>query len=194
MGVSLLKNRARSRVRLSTIIICAFALGLDFFGPDEPSAFWSITLWNSVIAGIALLVVIYGLSLLRHRAEQVVLYAVTAFTCASYFVALSGAEPATHTPITIPSAILGAALFGVSCAISPFSSRFGIIGALMASILCWPYFLMAMRFFPWATLSTNLPYGFNPYTLAATLMLVATTVYSIGHLASAVKSTNERSQ
>src|SRR5271157_442627 len=119
-----------------------------------------------------------------NKAVSVVIYAVTALALADFFDSLYGAGPVTHYFGLIHTAIAGAILFVVACVFSLFSLRIGIVIALAACILSWPFFagelLAILRVLP--VLFSLVHYSYWGARLASVLMLIVSSVYSLGRL------------
>jgi hypothetical protein len=121
---------------------------------------------------------------MKRKVILALIYAATALTLLGFFDALYGAGPVTHHLGLIRCGLGGAVLFAIACVISPFNARFGIVCALAASVLCWPFFAGELSLILHAGLSvlSEVRYAMWGDRLAAVLMLTISSVYSLSRL------------
>ena len=121
---------------------------------------------------------------MKQKTISAVIYAATTLALAYYFDALYGGGAVTHHLGLIHIAIAGTILFAVACILSLFSLRLGVLCALAACILSWPFFsgnLYAILRV-WRSLFSVVHYANWGASLAAVLMLIISSIYSLGRL------------
>jgi hypothetical protein len=119
---------------------------------------------------------------MKHKFVSTIIFAITALAIGNFFDGLYGAGPVTHYFGLIHTAVAGAILFVIACAFSLFSSRFGIVCALAACILSWPYFGIQLFAIPWDSIFSLMRYPEWRDKFAAILGLVISSVYSVTQL------------
>ena len=121
---------------------------------------------------------------MKQKIASVIAYSFTALDVANFFDSLYGAGPVTRHLGLIHAAIVGAVLFAVASVLSLFSVRIGIVCALAACILSWPFFageLFAILMV-WRSLFSVVRYSYWGARLASVFMLIVSTIYSLGGL------------
>jgi hypothetical protein len=123
---------------------------------------------------------------MKWKVIAALVYAATTLSLWGFFDALYGSGPIIHHLGLIRSAISGAVLFAIACVISLFNLRTGIVCALVACLLCWPFFggELSMILLVWRSLFSILGYSMWGDRLAAVLMLTLSSVYSLSRLRS----------
>jgi hypothetical protein len=125
---------------------------------------------------------------MKQKIISLVIYAITTFALAGFFDGLYGGEPIPHRMwliwVQIYAASAGTVLFAVACVLSPFSLRFGIACALAACLLSWPFFAgqLSAILSVWRSLFSTVHYPAWGDRLAAVLMLILSSIYSVVQL------------
>ncbi len=118
---------------------------------------------------------------MKQKIVSAFIYAVTTLALAYFFDGFYGGEPSTRHLGLIHAATAGAILFAVACVLSLFSLRLGTVCTLAACILSWPFFsgnLFAILSV-WRSLFSILRYSNWGASLAAVVMLIISSAYSI---------------
>jgi hypothetical protein len=121
---------------------------------------------------------------MKQKVISAVIYAVTTLALAAFFDGLYGGESLTRHLVLIHVATAGAVLFAVACVSCIFSPRFGIVCALAACILSWPFFsgnLFAILKV-WRSLFSVVHYSNWGDSLAAVVTLIISSIYSLSRL------------
>lgn len=112
-----------------------------------------------------------------------VIYALTAFTLWGRLEVFYG-EPITHPLFVamVHATSGGAILFVIAFVMSFFSVRLGVFCGLAAIILSVPFLFVEVGIFPWRHLIEDLGYNFWADTLAAIIMLIISSAYTLAQL------------
>lgn len=121
---------------------------------------------------------------MKQKIISAVIYAATTLALAYFFDGLYGGEPITHHLGLIYAATAGAILFAVACVLSLLSLRFGTVCALAACILSWPLFSgnLFTILSVWRSLFSILRHSNWGASLAAVVMLIISSIYSLSRL------------
>jgi hypothetical protein len=121
---------------------------------------------------------------MKPRIISAIINAITTLAFAYYFDSLYGGGGVTSHLALIHTAIVGAILFAVACILSLLNLRFGIACSLVACFLSWPFFAgeLSVILGDWQNLLSDLPYANWKPKLAAVVMLIISSVYSVSRL------------
>jgi hypothetical protein len=122
----------------------------------------------------------------RQKIISAVIYLATVLFVGMFFDGLFGGEPITRHKSLVYAATFGLILFAASCVLSFFSQRFAVIIGLTAAVLSWPLFAIELFAVPWGDLVWFTRY--RPDTLAAILVLIMSSAYSVYALRALVRS------
>lgn len=127
---------------------------------------------------------------MKQKIISAIVYAATSLAFADYFDAFFGAGPISYQWWlkwgVIYAAIVGAVLFAIAALVSLSKVRLGVGCALVACLLSWPFFAseLAAILRVWRSVFHVVHYSMWGDRLAAVVMLIVSTIYSLGRLGS----------
>ena len=116
---------------------------------------------------------------MKKRILTACMYLLAAIAVAEYFDALYGGGPVTKHLGVVHAGIASAAVLAVGCLLSLFKLELGAGCGLIGCSLAWPYFRHILISFPWTKLFEVLPYAMWADSLAALVVLIVASIYSV---------------